>query len=108
MAFNFVVCKGCKGKFRNKNTHKPFVGYYNREPVYKHFYSCPSCNYEHVIRLYHPTTNKWYDEVMCLDLSLCMHQYNIVEYQKTLIDYEIAIEELNKANNKIKRKLGLE
>ncbi|MCM3394847.1 MULTISPECIES: hypothetical protein [Cytobacillus] len=104
---NFINCDVCPSKFKVKKYSKPFIGYVDREPVYKWFYRCPNCEYEHVVRLYHSSTNKWYDKMILAKVGMQMYRYTVMQYQKYLIEYEIAKEELDKANKGLVRKLNL-
>ncbi|MCA1027327.1 hypothetical protein LCM23_14600 [Cytobacillus kochii] len=107
MAYSFIDCEYCGDMIRPNTLRKLFVGYYNREPVYKHHYPCNSCGGEMVIRYYHSSTNKWYDKVMMCKLSLDFDRGNEDKIKDILLDLEIAEDALNKANKKIINKLGL-
>ncbi|MGD6896097.1 hypothetical protein [Bacillus infantis] len=109
MPYRIIPCKNkeCDAKHIKLDIVRPWVGYFNYEPVYEHSHTCKTCNYKHVIRLYHSSTNWWYEKVTLAEMGLVLRKYTVVEYQQELLKLEEAQKELDKANERIREALNL-
>lgn len=99
--------EGCDNRFRVKYVDKPFVGYFNKEPVFHWYFLCPD-GHVNFVRFYNKFVNPYYDEMKLKEVAMLFSKWDKEKFEELKIEFKQAEEELERINDEVRKVCGLD